>query len=368
MSPSKHLWPDPTPDSEWEVWSEDTFDREARPTMDTRGKGLLDGLTALWIRFLLETARYEGNQGFTRFYLRRPPAAAINIKGSSEGAKRLRHWVFGTKKREIRNYLKVADRWLLEVIISIHAGLLGNEQSSEPILNIAAEEADQQGFESRMVELAGSLGIDISQPARMEARRLKPLAYSEKQATHQVVKKYSPATKPRYGGRATATSWRRILRNADNRLIGALMFLMMGLFFLFITGHGFTLSCERVEPNQVGCTHQKTWMGLITIRKQPVEGLWRARAAQVCNDEGCSTFPELDASNGPIRLESGSSDLSPNQDIVDKINAFLDDPALQDFEVAADFRPTTLILPVILILAGFGCFFAWIFNRLRQPR
>ena len=368
MSPSQHLWPDPTPDSEWEVWSEDTFDREARPTMDTRGKGLLDGLTALWIRFLLETVRYEGNQDFTRFYLRRPPAAAINIKGSSEGAKRLRHWVFGTKKREIRDYLEVADRWLLEVVITIHAQLLITGESSEPILNIAAEEADQQGFETRLVELASSFGININQVTREKARRLKPLAYSEKQESRQVSKKHALAIKPRQGRGVAATSRRRILRKVDYRLIGAVALLILGLFFLFIFGRGFTLNCERIESNQVACAHEQNWIGLINTGRQPIEGLWRARVGQVCDTEGCSMFPELDAANGPIRLESGSSDLAPNQDIADKINAFLDDPAPQDFEVAADFRPTTLILPVILILAGFGCFFAWIFNRLRQPR
>ena len=368
MNPSKYLWPDPAPDIEWEVWSEDTFNREARPTMDTRGQDLLDGLTALWIRFLLETVRPEGNQGFTRFYLRRPPATAINIKGSSEGAKRLRYWVFGMEKREIRDYLKSADRWLLEIIIHIHAQLLAQEHSSEPILNIAAEAADQQGFETRMAELASSFGININQVTRKEARRLKPLAYSEKQETRQVSKTYSPATKSRHGGRAAATSRGRIFRSVDYRLIGAVALLILGLFFLFIFGRGYTLNCDRVESNQVACAHEQNWIGLINTGRQPIEGLWRARVGQVCDTEGCSMFPELDAANGPIRLESGSSDLAPNQDIVDKINAFLSEPTLQDLEVVVDFRPTSLIIPIILILAGFGFFCAWIFNRFRQPR
>jgi len=246
--------------------------------------------------------------------------------------------------------------------------LMGEEGSSESILEIAAEEDDQQGFESRMAELAGSFGININQVARKEARRLRPLTYSKKQAAHQAPKTYTPATTPRHGGRANTALRGRVLRNVDYRLIGALAFFIMGLFFLFITGHGFALSCERVEPNQLDCTHEKTWMGLIVTGKQPVESLWRARVGQVCNSEGCSTFPELDAANGPIRLESGSSDLAPNQDIVDEINAFLDEPALRDLEVVVDFRPTSLIIPIILILAGFVFFSAWIFNRLRQPR
>jgi len=247
--------------------------------------------------------------------------------------------------------------------------LMGEEGSSESILEIAAEEDDQQGFESRMAELAGSFGININQVARKEASRLRPLAYSEKQATHQAPKTYTPATTPRHGGRANTILRGRILRNVDYRLIGALAFFIMGLFFLFITGHGFTLSCERVEPNQVGCTHEKTWIGLITTGKQPVEGLWRARVGQVCNSDGCSSFPELDTVNGSIRLQSGSSSTSqPDTELTDKINAFLSDPAARDFEAVVDFRPTSLIIPILLILGGFGLFFAWIFDRLRQPR
>lgn len=361
MNPSNHLWPDPATDIQWEVWSDDTFDHEAPQTMDTRGQGLLDGLTALWIRFLLETVSHEGNQGFTRFYLRRPPAAAINIKGSSEGAKRLRYWVFGTKKREIRNYLMVADRWLLEIVIHIHAKLLAQEQSSESILKIAAEADDQQGFETRMDELARSFGINVNQGTRNKARQLQPLVYSEKREKKQV----AIQKKKGHGRKA---SQRGILGNVDYQLLGSAVFLVLGLIFLFIFGRGFTLSCERLESNLASCTHEQNLMGLIGIGKQPVEGLRRARVGQVCDRDGCSMFPELENSSDAIRLESGSSDLSPNQEIVDRINAYLEDTAVRDLELVVTFRPARLIIPLALILGGIGFFCAWAFKRLRKPK
>ena len=357
MKDAKHLWPDPAPNVEWEVWSEDTFDREARPIKDAGGQGLLDGLTALWLRFLLETIRYEGNQGFTRFYLRHPPAAALTIKGPIDGAARLRYWVFGTDKREISDYLKVADRWLLELIISVHARLLVDESSSEPILKIAVEAADQSRFEAHLAELAGSLGIIVNQADRGDTRRLEPLTYDDKPGKKRVSKLKREA-------RVTKSSRRRII---DYRLIGAAAFMVGGLLTLFLSGHGFALSCERIESTLLDCTLEKNWLGAIVTSRQPVEGLWRARVGQVCNTDGCSMFPELDTANGPVRLEGGSSaKLQPNQDIVDSINAYLSEPGTQEFDIGSDLRFTKLIVPLLLILGGVGFFGAWLLNRFRK--
>jgi hypothetical protein len=175
MTRSNHLWPDPAPEIRWEVWSEDTFDREARPTQDAGGKGLVDGVKALWIRFLLETVRPEGREGFTRFYLRRDSPVGFPIKGPWDGAVHLRNWIFGTKTRAYRGRLEAADRQLLEAITHIHAQLLLQERSSEPILTMAAEAADRRDFTARLEEMASPWGIILDQTTLRKVRSLKTL-------------------------------------------------------------------------------------------------------------------------------------------------------------------------------------------------
>ena len=54
--------PDPAPEAEWQVWYQDTFDRECPPSVDVRGRGLVSGLTELWARHLFETVRPGGDR------------------------------------------------------------------------------------------------------------------------------------------------------------------------------------------------------------------------------------------------------------------------------------------------------------------
>lgn len=369
MSRSKHLWPDPASEITWEVWSEDTFDREARPTIDSQGRGLLDGLSALWMRFLLETVRPEGNEGFTRFYLRRPDVVGVRVTGPWEGAVRLRQWVFDAEKREIQEHLNSADRWLFEALISTHAQLLLAEQTSEPILAIAAEPDDKQEFKRRLGQLAASLGFDLTQVSRNEVGGLVPLVYSEKRATQQARKPAPPSPQKSEERRKPMTASKRTRSRGDSWLLGAAAFLLIGFVILIISGLGFRLTCERLEPSLLECRHENQWLGLITLTSQPVEDLWRARVGQVCDEDGCSQFPELDTAAGPIRLEGiSSSKLEPNQEIVDQVNAYLADSSERDLEIAAEFKPGRLIIPLALILAAFGFFVAWLTGRPRKAR
>jgi hypothetical protein len=323
MSRSKHLWVEPAPDVSWAVWSEDTFDREARPTMDRQGRGLLDGLSALWMRFLLETVRPEGNEGFIRFYLRRPDVVGVRVTGPWE--------------------------------------------ASDPILTLAAESDDGQEFERRLGQLTASMGLDLSQVSRKEVGGLAPLVYSQKRAAQQAPKTATPSSQKSEERRKPMTAKKRTRSRGDYKLLGAAAFMIVGFAILIITGLGFRLTCDRVEPSLLECRHENRWMGLITLTSQPVEGLWRARVGQVCDEDGCSQFPELDTAAGPIRLEGvSSSKLEPSQEIVDQVNAYLADSSERELKIAAEFRPGRLFIPLALILIGLGFFGAWLFGRLRK--
>ena len=56
-------------EAEWEVWYQDTFDRECPRQVEVAGRGLVEGLIQLWARHLFETVQADGQRGFSRFNL-----------------------------------------------------------------------------------------------------------------------------------------------------------------------------------------------------------------------------------------------------------------------------------------------------------
>ncbi len=145
--------PDPAPDAEWQVWYEDTFDRECPRRVDVSGRGLVRGLAELWARHLCETVTVQGSRGFSRFNLWWT-GGGIDIAGNWEGATRLRRWVFGAKKHIRSGYVAEADADLLAQLAITHAHLILAGQSCAPILEAAAAAADRQDFQRRLADLS----------------------------------------------------------------------------------------------------------------------------------------------------------------------------------------------------------------------
>jgi hypothetical protein len=145
---------DPLPEAEWQVWYQDTFDRECPLSVDVRGRGLAIGLAELWARYLFETVRPGGVQGFSRFHLRWGEDKFVDIKGSWAGATLLREWVFGTKKHSQKGYVAEGDGHLLKRIAVTHARLIASEQPGDQILEAAAGAQDRSDFERRLADLA----------------------------------------------------------------------------------------------------------------------------------------------------------------------------------------------------------------------
>lgn len=91
---------DPAPEAEWEVWYQDTFDRECPRQIEIAGLGLVNGLIELWARHLYETVQANGQKGFSRFNLWwKQKGQSIQVIGEWEGLIQLREWIFGGKQQ-----------------------------------------------------------------------------------------------------------------------------------------------------------------------------------------------------------------------------------------------------------------------------
>jgi hypothetical protein len=117
--------------------------------VDTRGRGLATGLMELWARYLGETIRRGGGQGFSRFTFKWDQGP-VGIRGDRQGATRLRGWAFGDKERFTKGYVGESDAPFLQMVATAHAYLVLEGQSSEPILEAAALAADRDEFEARL--------------------------------------------------------------------------------------------------------------------------------------------------------------------------------------------------------------------------
>lgn len=132
-------------DEKWEIWYSDTFDREAPPTVDVRGRGLIKGLAELWARHLFETVQFNGQHGFSSFHLAWR-GGYITIDGDWQGAMRLRSWLFGQKDRTDRGYVQEADAYLLDRIAYAHTCLIDNKQITQQILALVNATSSAEDF------------------------------------------------------------------------------------------------------------------------------------------------------------------------------------------------------------------------------
>ena len=144
------------PEAGWELWYQDTFDRECPRQVEVAGVGLVKGLIELWARHLFETVHADGHKGFSRFNLWwRQKGQSIEIVGEWEGLIRLRQWVFKGKRRACEGCEQAGDRELLKKVAAAHANLLLADQTSEAILVAARASVDRGDFEARLLNLQG---------------------------------------------------------------------------------------------------------------------------------------------------------------------------------------------------------------------
>jgi hypothetical protein len=134
---------DPAAQTQWELWYQDTFDRQAPRQVEARGEGLAAGLRALWARHLLEGVTEAGQAGFARFNLWLPAREqALSLPTDHPALVRLRAWLYPPGAAAAQEPFQAADHHLLALIAAAHARLLAQGRTAEPILRAAAEAAD----------------------------------------------------------------------------------------------------------------------------------------------------------------------------------------------------------------------------------
>jgi hypothetical protein len=133
----------------WEIWYQDTFDRQTPFSMNAHGSGLAKGLAELWVRHLFESVTVDGQEGFSRFWLRWRDEN-IFILGDREGIKRLREWLYSHREYSKSSSALDTTPALLNIIVRAHIHLIEQAKTTEHILNLAAEADDPIDFEARL--------------------------------------------------------------------------------------------------------------------------------------------------------------------------------------------------------------------------
>jgi hypothetical protein len=141
-------------EAEWEVWYQDTFDRECPRQVEVAGRGLVEGLIQLWARHLFETVQADGQRGFSRFNLWwKQERRSVVVVGEWEGQARLRRWVYGDERWTREGYIDEGDRDLLGQVASSHARRLLVGESSDAILEVAKASATRDDFVEHLLNL-----------------------------------------------------------------------------------------------------------------------------------------------------------------------------------------------------------------------
>ena len=88
MDETEPTFRDPVPETQWELWYRDPFDRKSGLRIALRGRGLVRGLLGRWVCHLFETGRPDGGKRFARFHLSWRHRS-IDIEGDRQPATRM---------------------------------------------------------------------------------------------------------------------------------------------------------------------------------------------------------------------------------------------------------------------------------------
>jgi hypothetical protein len=141
----------PNPDANWQLWYQDTFDRETPRQVEASESGLTVGLVALWERHLRERVTARGGKGFARFNLWcLEEGVSIEVEGVWAGQVRLREWVYGVVALDGRLDESQKDVDLLRLVAERHTDLILKGENSEPILAAAAAAESKDDFRQEL--------------------------------------------------------------------------------------------------------------------------------------------------------------------------------------------------------------------------
>ena len=162
----RHSKNDLRKEAQWELWYQDSFDRESPRQKEVTGIGLKQGLCSLWAYHLYETIRPEGCIGFSHFNLwLDQQKLSIEIKGDLKGQIKLRQWLFEGRSVKHLPLLQIADETLVTLIAEFHMQLGLKEQTSARIIEMADAARDRDDFLGEImafIEAANHSGDSLS--------------------------------------------------------------------------------------------------------------------------------------------------------------------------------------------------------------
>lgn len=151
----------PVSNAQWQLWCQDTFDRETPRQVQVEGRGLVAGLAALWSYHLREGVDAQGRPTFLRFNLWWVRCrVSLEIARDSVALARLRAWVVNETRPAQNAAVEKGDRDLVSEIAAAHSRLIfaGGDapatDASRPILVAAKNAADRTDFSRRLAALA----------------------------------------------------------------------------------------------------------------------------------------------------------------------------------------------------------------------
>lgn len=106
-------------------------------------------------------------------------------------------------------------------------------------------------------------------------------------------------------------------------LIG-LMFMIIGIFFMFIFGQTTDLSCAKNDVGKTECTKTVKFLGVVPLSTGEFRDVYRAEVEESCDEDGCSYRVVLMTIDGQRPMTSYyTSDWSGKEQIAAQINTFI---------------------------------------------
>ncbi len=111
------------------------------------------------------------------------------------------------------------------------------------------------------------------------------------------------------------------MKTAIKSLLFGLVFMVMGLVFMFIFGQVTDLTCAKTLEGKPECAMEVKFLGGFTLSSNEVRDVTRADVEESCDDEGCSYRVVLTTIEGQQPLTSyDTSDWSGKEEIAARIN------------------------------------------------
>ena len=149
-------------------------------------------------------------------------------------------------------------------------------------------------------------------------------------------------------------------------ILFGLVFVIMGIFFMFIFGQVTDLSCTKTETGKTECSTVVKFLGIFPLSSNEFHDVYRAEVEESCDDEGCSYRVMLTTIDGARPLTSYyTSGWDSKQEIAGQINAFIGSNATRGtLSLQEDSGLWASLLSMVFLLVGM---YQLILNGLIQP-